>query len=500
MPQINIHDLTFAYPGSADNVFENLNLNLDTDWRLGLIGRNGRGKTTLLRLLSGELTGSGHITVPEPAQYFPPPDPGESETVFSAMETLAPGLQFWEAERELSRIGSHIASAELPFAALSPGERTQALLAALFLGRNGYLLIDEPTNHLDADSRRSLAAYLAAQRGFLLVSHDRAFLDACTDHTVAINRSSIDVQQGNFSAWKAEFDARQTAEAQRSEQLRKEIQRLGRAADRSEQWSRRRERSKNESFDSGFEGHRAAKVMKRAKAAARRRSEAAEEKKTLLTNTETAESLKMFPVPAPKELLASFSGVMIDYPGGPFPTVSFDIRRGDRIVLRGGNGTGKTSLLRLLAGDDVPHTGELSSAGGLRISWLPQDTSGCCGSLRNLADSRGLDWTQFLTMLRQLDLPRSLFERPLETFSEGQRKKTLLAASLCERAHLYVWDEPLNYVDLYTRMQLEELILRVRPTLLMVEHDAAFTDAVAAKYVALERAGGFAAVAEVPVL
>ena len=112
----------------------------------------------------------------------------------------------------------------------------------------------------------------------------------------------------------------------------------------------------------------------------------------------------------------------------------------------------------------------------------------CAGSLTDFARERGLDGTRFRTILRKLDFPREQFERDLAEYSSGQKKKVLLAASLCDRAHLYVWDEPLNFIDVISRMQVEELLLEHRPTLLFVEHDARFCDAVATRRIRIERA------------
>ncbi len=101
------------------------------------------------------------------------------------------------------------------------------------------------------------------------------------------------------------------------------------------------------------------------------------------------------------------------------------------------------------------------------------------GSLSAFAAGRGVDETQLKTILRKLDFSREQFEKPMESYSGGQKKKVLIAASLCERAQLYVWDEPLNYIDIYSRMQIEELLLDFQPTMLFVEHDSAFVERVA---------------------
>ena len=110
----------------------------------------------------------------------------------------------------------------------------------------------------------------------------------------------------------------------------------------------------------------------------------------------------------------------------------------------------------------------LRIGGNLVVSYVPQGTAGLHGSLRALAQREGLDEPLFKAILRKLDFSREQFDKDLETYSEGQKKKVLLAASLCTQAHLYVWDEPLNYIDVFSRMQLEELLRACRPAMLLV--------------------------------
>jgi len=119
------------------------------------------------------------------------------------------------------------------------------------------------------------------------------------------------------------------------------------------------------------------------------------------------------------------------------------------------------------------------------ISYVPQDASHLQGLLSDYAREHRLDESLFKAILRKLDFERVMFEKDIRDFSGGQKKKVLLAGSLCERAHLYIWDEPLNYIDVYSRMQLENLIRAFGPTMLFVEHDAAFLEATATKTVRL---------------
>ena len=486
MSVIQAEGLTFSYPGSPDPVFQNAAFQIDTSWRLGLIGRNGRGKTTLLRLLMGEYLHEGSLVSSEFFDYFPSSVPAPERLTAEVLEGLCPEAESWRFPKELGLLGVEEEALWRPFSTLSGGERTKVLLAALFLREGRFPLIDEPTNHLDAHGRELVSAYLRRQRGFILVSHDRRFLDGCVDHILALNRADIQVQAGNYSSWKENFDRVQQFEEARDERLRKDVRRLQKAARRTSVWSDRVEASKTGAYDKGFVGHKSAKMMKRAKALEARQEKALEEKRGLLQNREAVEALKLFPLAHHARRLVSCSELTLWYGErrvcGP---LRFAVEQGERAALEGRNGSGKSSLLKLLAGQEIRHGGELSLAPGLKVSYVPQDTSFLRGLLGDFILKRGIDESLFKAILRKLGIEREQFGRNLEDFSGGQKKKTLIAASLCEQAHLYIWDEPLNFIDIDSRLQIEELLRGFAPTMIFVEHDRAFQEATATKVISL---------------
>lgn len=122
---------------------------------------------------------------------------------------------------------------------------------------------------------------------------------------------------------------------------------------------------------------------------------------------------------------------------------------------------------------------------GLVISYVVQDTDGLSGNLKDYAEQMNIDESLFKAILRKLDFQRTQFDKNMQDFSGGQKKKVLIAASLCQKAHLYVWDEPLNFIDVISRIQIEKLIKKFNPTMLFVEHDAAFCENTANKTVIL---------------
>lgn len=490
MSMIQIHDLTFTYENSAEPVFEQFSADIDPQWNLALCARNGRGKTTLLRLLQGELDYSGTITSPVDFVYFPCPVSDENQLVINVLEEIAPNAQQWEFVRELAGLQVEEDILWRIFSTLSSGEKTKVLLAALFLDDSKFPLIDEPANHLDTQGRQVLSHYLHNKHGFILVSHDRALLDGCTDHVLAINRSSVELVKGSYSSWKADFMNNQAAQAARNDRLKKEISTMQESSRRAADWSGRIEATKygNGPVDRGFIGHRAAKMMKRSKSIERRRQKAIEEKASLLQDYEENEALSLHPLHDLHGSLISLHDVVCSYDRKPVSNpVSFTIHEGDRIILDGSNGSGKSTLLHLIENGNIEHTGDVFCPSRLIISSVPQDSSFLKGSLREFARESDIDESLFKSILRKLGFDRAQFEIPMEDFSAGQKKKVLIARSLCQQAHLYIWDEPLNYIDIESREQIEALILEYQPTMLLVEHDLAFQHAIATETVSVTR-------------
>ena len=485
--QVSIRDLTFMYDGSYTPVFEHVSFNFDTSWRLGLIGRNGKGKTTLLRLLQKQYAYQGHIDMPLTPVYFPYPVADMSAATRDVMLTAAPDAEEWQLVCELNQLDVDDSVLDRPFATLSKGEQTKVLLAALFTRDDAYPLIDEPTNHLDAHGRALVANYLRRKDGFLLVSHDRAFLNRCIDHVLSLNRSDVWVMQGNYDTWEARLNQQNEYEQNRNEVLRRDIRHLEESARRTAEWSDRVEATKIGfgPCDRGAIGHKAAKMMARSLATRSRRERAIEEKRSLLHNVEKVGELKLTVLRHPKDVLLSVTSGKVEYdagnPGGSrivCEDVNFILRRGERLSLTGPNGCGKSSILKALVGAGGSLVGDISIAPNLIVSYVPQQTDDLSGTMDDFISRSNIDETLFKAILRNMDFTRDLFERPLEKMSQGQKKKLLLARSLCIPAHVYVWDEPLNYIDVLSRVQLEGLLLEYEPTMLLVEHDAVFLERV----------------------
>ena len=507
MSQINVSNMSFCYDGSPDNIFENVSFSIDTNWKLGFIGRNGKGKTTFLRLLLGQLEFTGNIASDAVFEYFPYKISNEhlQTDAASFIDDVRPGREIWRVITELSLLGEEADILYRPFSSLSHGQRTKVLLAVLFSGENEFLLIDEPTNHLDALSREKVKEYLASKKGFILVSHDRDLLDACCDHVLVLNRQSIEVQNGNFSSWwdnKQRHDSFALAE---NDKHRREIKKLRQAAKRTSDWADKNERTKI-GFDPvkehdrcistrSFIAAKTKKMQSRVSSIEKRIDREIERKEGLLNDIERKKDLRLSPLSYHRETLINVRDYSFTYENTGktlFGDLTFSIRRGEITFLHGSNGCGKSTLIkRILHSLGISNAPEFSESGtfevpsGLIVSYIDQDTSHLSGTIQQHCTKNGIDLTLFCTIMRNLGVEREQFTKDISELSEGQKKKVLIASSLSLPAHLYIWDEPLNYIDIFSRIQIEELLLEYRPSMLIVEHDEQFREKTADKIITL---------------
>jgi ATPase subunit of ABC transporter with duplicated ATPase domains len=505
-------DLTKSHDGAP--LFDGVSLTLDDGARAGLVGANGVGKTTLLRLLAGlegPDRGAVALGTGDRVGYLPQDvlDPratiddllqralgevwevklelealeaeltdleayGEAQARFEALGGWAVEARLDEARR---RLGIEHLDRDARLGRLSGGEAARCLLAAVLLSDPTVLLLDEPTNHLDADGRTWLADWVAGFTGTLLVvSHDRDFLDATVERVLELASTGIEVYEGGYTAYREERERRRErlalvveAQDKRRRRLEADIAMTSRQASFSERHASGLGSDKLKRY--------AKKVAKKSKAREHRLQRVmASEEWVRAPREAPAFKVRLEAAGQGRRLVAALRGVAV---AGVFADVDLQLHGGDRIALVGPNGAGKSTLLHVLCGVLEPSRGEVDVRGTVRL--LPQTPVRLPGA-RPLLDwfreQTSLPEDEARTLLAHYRLGAEAIGRPLGRLSPGERARVHVGAMVAAGADLIALDEPTNHLDFDTLEVIEAALHAYRGTLVIASHDHALLDAV----------------------
>ncbi|WP_395700595.1 ATP-binding cassette domain-containing protein [Aquabacterium sp.] len=483
---------------------------LESGERLALIGRNGSGKSSLLKVLAGsEKLDDGVLQLQQGLRRFYVPqeptfEPGHtvfeavSEVVaeakalrerferhepgedLDALQTRIEALEGWTWEQRVDEALQRLhLSPEAMIDTLSGGTKKRVALAQALVARPDVLLLDEPTNHLDLDAIEWLQDLLNGWRGALIViSHDRAFIDAVATRILELDRGVLRSYPGNFSAYESakqrELEAEALASARADKLLAQE-----------EVWVRK-----------GVEARRTRSVGRVARLKRLREQRAARREQLGQVRLEVDAGL-----PSGK-LVAELKDVTLRYPpasaGEPERLIvdrfSATVLRGDKIGLVGPNGAGKTSLLRLILGEQAPTSGSVRRGTQLQVAYFDQMRAGLDleATLAHTI-SPGSEWIELggtrkhvMSYLGDFLFAPERANSPVRTLSGGERNRLLLARLFALPANVLVLDEPTNDLDIDTLELLEELLQAYSGTVFLVSHDRRFLDNVVTSLIAWE--------------
>ena len=514
MPLLTLQDVGLAYGHLP--LFEEADLQIDAGERIALIGRNGTGKSSLLRVLSGEVPPDTGDIWRDPALRISRLDQDvPAAGTHSVFEEVASGLgdlgaivaeyhraavrladshdaadlarlgelqhaleerDGWSIEQKVELVISRLSlPADRRMVELSGGWRRRVLLARALVSEPQLLLLDEPTNHLDIDAIRWLEEHLQTYPGAILfVTHDRAFLSAIATRIVELDRGRLTSWPGSYATYLQKKEAALEADARELDRLDKKLQ-------KEEAWLRqgvKARRTRNE-------GRVRALMALRADRAAHRSLGG-----TVRLAVDDAQSSGKL-VFEGKRVTKAFGSVPVirDYSGR--------IVRGDRVGLIGPNGSGKTTLLRMLVGEIEPDSGEVRRGARLQIAYFDQQREALDPDV-TVADSVNEGNTtvtingqprHIVGYLADFLFPRERAHSPVRSLSGGERNRLMLARLFARPANVLILDEPTNDLDIETLELLEELIGAFDGTVLLVSHDRAFLDNIVTSTLAFEGEG-----------
>ncbi len=481
MALISLNSVSLKFAGPP--VLDSASLQIEEGERIGLLGRNGAGKTTILRLLEGSLAPDSGDVVRRPGlrvamlqQDVPRDLNGPVLAYLHEACEAARHHSPWEVERQIDQAVRDLSlDPAARIETLSDGSRRRVLLAAALVRDPDLLILDEPTNHLDIDAINHLEEALQRRRGTIVfVTHDRSFLRRLANRIVDLDRGTIRGYQSGYDAYLDAKDAARTVEAGQDAQFDRKLA-------QEEAWLRqgiKARRTRNEGRVRSLEALRVERSQRR------------EETGRVRAQLQEAD-------PSGKIVLR-LRDVGFDYGGSPIVTgLSGTFLRGDRIGILGPNGCGKTTLIGLLLGRIAPTEGSVEPGTKLEVAYFEQGHDALDEAktvMDNVSEGRemitvGSGERHVVGYLKDFLFTADQMRGPVTKLSGGERRRLQLARVLSRPCNLLVLDEPTNDLDLETLELLEDLLLDFQGTLLVVSHDRAFLDNVVTSTLVAEGAG-----------
>jgi ATP-binding cassette subfamily F protein 3 len=542
MTMVRLHEVSKEWNGNE--LFAGLNLEINEGERLAILGRNGCGKTTLLRIILGEEDGGGRIERHVPQQEWGfmrqrsliKPETNvldavrqESGRIYEVKRDLEELEQrmgksgaadeqrlleaytiameqyeqlngyMWETEVEkvLTRLGLSSDHWSRPYHSLSGGQKTKARLAGLLVSKPKFLILDEPTNHLDEESMRWLEEWLSTYAGTLLfVSHDRTFIDQVATGVIEFSQGALTKYKGGYTDYKRhkERELREQEATYRKQELERKA--LEETIRNYQQWFHQAHNSASDVEVKITQSFYKAKANKNISRYHAKQKQLERLEKERVDKPREAAKLNMelqVNTLAARQLLA-LEDASFGYPGSPtlLRNLRIAVERGDRLAVRGPNGTGKTTLLKLMIGELEPSQGKVTRHPQLKIGYFSQELEGLPESqtlLDSLLSLPSMTQSAARTILGCFLFSRDDVFKRIGDLSMGEKCRVAFLRLYFGGANLLVLDEPTNYLDIDTQEVMENILKQASGALVLVSHDRMLTKVLANRLLDLEPGG-----------
>ncbi len=487
-----IHLRNIHLENGDNRLFDSVDLRIEAGERLCLVGRNGTGKSTLMKLLcrevqadDGELIHSPDLKIARLQQDVPHGDEARVfDIVAAGLNTGDEVLEDWQTQWQVDTVLSRLQlDGEATFDSLSGGWKRRALLARALVGDPDLLLLDEPTNHLDIPAIEWLENFLAGYKGTLLfVSHDRAFVQKLATRIIELDRGRLSSWPGSFAKYQENKAAALDAEVQQSALFDKRLA-------EEEAWIR--------------QGVKARRTRNEGRV---RRLEAMREEFRQRRNQQGKVQAQIGQAESSGKIVIETQDLTYGFEGRTLiQQLTTTIQRGDKIGIIGPNGVGKTTLIKLLLGDLQPQAGVIKQGTRMQVAYFDQHRAQFDDE-KNLRDNLapGNDFIEIngqrkhiISYLQDFLFTPLQIQKPVKVLSGGERNRLLLARLFAQPSNLLVLDEPTNDLDAETLELLEELLADYGGTLLLISHDRSFLNSVVTRTLVFEQgqigeyAGGY---------
>jgi len=492
-------NLCKTYDGKT--VFDNISGRIDEGDKIGIIGANGVGKTTLIRLILGiEEADKGRIQYPslplktlyiEQSPMFSK-DISVYEAVYNAL--MGSGVEVDEADMKVQKalgiLGFPKEIWNQKAVNLSGGEKTKLLLCKMIVSDFDFLILDEPTNHLDMKTCQWLEEYLSSlKKTILVVSHDRYFLDKVVNRIWELSADRLEAYEGNYTDYKVQKEDEIKNIIKEYNKQQREIQNLKKVISERKNWyaSAHKSAGQNDFLRAKAKKHASIfKAMERKleKLEASRIDkprEAVSPAFDIINKNNTLEKLPPYLVKA-QGITKYFNNRLI------FKNISFNIRRGDKIALIGPNGTGKTTLLRIINNIDNEYEGDLTINPSIRVGYLDQELNNLDNKktiLENIM-SQEISIGEARLLLACLLFRGDDVYKKVDNLSMGEKGRVAFAKLILSGANLLILDEPTNYMDILSKEKIEEVLQDFAGAVIFVSHDRYFIKRIANRIFRLE--------------